>query len=320
MKTKILSLVALLSVALFSCQKSDLTLSASQEEALLKSTEVSLNDTWVESTSEKSCYEADYFSNSENLLRIIANGSGRLGKFINFDKGYHYLRGHGPDVTIDTASTGYPITITLEYGDSTVLSHGSVLSGTIEIVITGPKFTDGTTRTITYKDFSVDSIAIEGTIVEAFTRDTTTTISTSVNGDLTFTLPNGTVIERISQRVRNWVEGVNTPLDPEDDRIEITGNVTVNSSTGELYVKEIIEPLIRLGACEYYVQGIARITQDGEMISEIDYGDGTCDNTATVTAADGTTTEITLHEGGGKPTNNGKHGANSHSSNGKGKH
>jgi hypothetical protein len=294
MKTKILSLAVIITTGLISCQKSnDLGLVSSTEEQILKSTEIALNDIKVESVSDESCYEAEFYANAELDLRQNAKNKGRNGKLIDWRKDLRYQMGQCPDVSIDTAEAGYPITITLNYGDSTSLNNGKVLSGTIIIAISGPKFTDGTTRTINYVDFSIDSTGIEGTIVETFSGDNLISKKYAVNGDLTFTLPDGTVIDRISQKTHEWLEGIDTPLKFEDDVIQITGSVNMTSSTGDSYSKEIVEPLLRLGTCPYFVQGIINFTQNGEIISVLDFGNGECDNQATLTTG-GETIDIDL--------------------------
>lgn len=305
MKTRILSLSILLAFGVVACQKTNDVITAVDEATSLKSTEISLNDMHVESIADESQYEADIFSNSEKVLRSIANGRGKFGGYMDLRGGIRYQIGHCPDVEIDTAEAGYPITITLNYGDSTVLQNGRVLSGTMMVVITGPKFTDGTTRTITYTGFSVDSITVDGTILESFVGDNTETRKITVTSDLTFTFPDGTTYDRVGERVHNWLEGIDTELEFDDDKIEITGNVNVTSSTGDSYSKNIIEPVIRLGSCRYYVQGVVQITLNSEVISETNFGDGTCDNEATLTVGD---TVTTIELKGKMPKEKGKSG------------
>jgi hypothetical protein len=293
MKTKILSLAALISIGLISCQKSnDLVSSALNEEQILKSTEIAISDLNAESISDESCYEAEFYANSEQELRGIAGKKGRMGKLIEWKKDLRYQMGQCPDVKIDTANAGYPITITLNYGDSTVLENSRVLSGIITVEITGPKFTDGTTRTISYTGFSIDSVSIEGSIVETFTGDNITSRKFSVHGDLSITLPDGTVLDRIMNREHEWLEGIDN-MGFGDDVIQITGSVTTTSSTGDIYTKDIIEPLLRLGSCMYIVKGKTQLTQNGEVISEIDFGNGECDEIATLTTG-GETIDIVL--------------------------
>ena len=54
-----------------------------------------------------------------------------------------------PVITIEKTDGGFPITITLDYGDGTELLNGRIISGTITIVVSAPPRTDGATRTVT---------------------------------------------------------------------------------------------------------------------------------------------------------------------------
>jgi len=309
MKTRIFSLCILLAFGFVACQKTnDGTTTTSDEASSLKSTEISISDTHLESIAAESQYEADLLSNAEGIMRDIASQHGRFRKYLDVKGGLRYETGHCPDVVIDTADAGYPITITLNYGDSTVLHNGRVLGGEIMIVISGPRNTDGTTRSYTYTNFTVDSVVINGTLSETFNGDNSTIRTISEEDDLKFSYPDTVVYERIGQRVNNWLEGIDTELNPEDDKIEITGTVMVTSSTGDSYSKTITEPLIRLGSCKYFVQGITQITYNSEVISQINYGDGTCDNEAVLTIG---TTDSTITLNAGMPKHNkcpGNHG------------
>jgi hypothetical protein len=105
MKTSILSLAIIISTGLLSCQKSDdYGLASSNEEQILKSTEITLNDLKVEGVSDESCYEAEFYANAEQNLRQIAKEKGRFGKLIDWRKGLRYQMGQCPDVSIDTAN------------------------------------------------------------------------------------------------------------------------------------------------------------------------------------------------------------------------
>lgn len=283
MKTKIFIAAISIFTGFISCQKTDYLNQNPSTDDVLKSTEINVSDLRVEGIAQESGYEADFFSNSEQLLRQLAHLKGRNGRLMEKRQGLRYQIGQCPNVSIDTASTGYPITITLNYGDSTKLQNGRVMSGIITIEISGPKFTDGTTRTVKYSNFVVDSITVEGSINEHFIGDNVSARKISENGDLSFSLPDGTVINRVSNRVHKWLAGIDTPLDYSDDKIEITGNVNVTSSNGQSYSKTIVDPLIRFGDCPYFVQGKTQLTLNGTLTSDVDFGNGECDNKATLT-------------------------------------
>jgi hypothetical protein len=301
MRTKILSISVILAMGLFSCQTNDdADLVSSGDESDLKSTEIATSDILVESICEEADYEAEFFTYSEKLLREISHLTGRNNGLVDSKKLLHYQSGNGPDVAIDSAETGYPITITLDYGDSTILKNGKVLSGIIKIVISGDKNTDDATRTISYSDFTVDSVGVAGTMTELYTGGNDSTKISSTSGTVVFTLADGSTITRTSEKVREWLSGIDTPLEHDDDMVQVTGKVETSTSAGESFSKVITVPLFRTDNCKDYVQGVVQYFQNGTMIAELNYGDGECDGVATLTTSDGEIVEIDLS--GDKPT------------------
>ncbi|MDP3432344.1 MAG: hypothetical protein Q8T04_05190 [Bacteroidota bacterium] len=301
MKTKILALLVISSFAFFSCQKSDESMSTDQSDALLKSATITVNDLAVESVSQEANFETDFYAGYEHLLRQLAHfkgGKGNLlaghGRNLLAGKGHnHYVNGEAPLVSIDTAETGYPITITIDYGDGISTNHGRLIAGTVTIEISGEKNSDGSTRKITFADCVIDSIGINGISTETFNGDNTTIRKTTNISNVTFTLADETVIERVGINVREWLKGLDTPTDRTDDMIQTTGSINVVSSTGDNYSRIITEPLINLGNCRHHVQGIVQYSQNSVVIAELNYGDGTCDNLASMTSG-GETIEIEL--------------------------
>lgn len=296
MKTKSTVLAATLFFAFFACQKNDVTdTSAGLTDLQLKSASIALSDVAVESVSEEASYEAYFYSEYEHMLRHLVRVKGRKGNLLSGRGYFHYEAGMAPVVSIDTADAGYPITITIEYGDSTVTRHGRVISGQVVIEISGAKDTDGSTRKVSFIDCAVDSIGIDGTLSETFNGDNSSTRVLTTTSDVTFTLADGTTITRVGSDVREWLQGLDTTGDRSDDRIQITGILNVTSSTGDTYTREITDPLIRLGDCFHPVQGLVQYSQNSTVLATLDYGTGECDNLASLTT-DGTTVEIELRD------------------------
>ena len=307
MKTTIKALLLILTVAFFSCQKNDVINPATDLSDLqLKSATIAANDVAVENVAQEANFETFYFGGYERMLRELARVKGRKGNLFAGKSNMHYMNGLVPVVSIDTAEAGYPITITIDYGDEMITRHGREISGKVVIELSGPQNTDGTTRNISYIGCKIDSIGIEGTSTETFNGDNTTTRLLTNASNVNFTLPDGTVIVREGNTVREWLQGLNTPLECDDDMVQITGKINVSVSTGDNYVREITEPLIRLGDCRHPVQGIVQYTKNDALIAELNYGDGTCDNLATLTT-DGATVEIELKGMMPKAKTNGTH-------------
>jgi hypothetical protein len=284
MKTRNLILMSFLMIVFFSCQKDETT--TTTDETALKSGAIVAGDITVESVLSEANYEAELFSQSERWLRALSKF--KHGKK-NLFEGKHsnrYADGTFPEVSIDTAAAGYPITILIDYGDSTVLHHGKTISGTVSIEITAAKNTDGAKRIITYNGCKIDSVTITGTEVELFNGDNATTRKNTVTTDVSFVLDNGTKLARKGTAVHDWLEGLATQQEHSDDKIQKTGSVSVRSSDGNEWAKTIKNPLIRLGDCRNYVQGTVEYILNSNVVAVLDYGTGACDTTALLTVGD----------------------------------
>jgi len=187
-----------------------------------------------------------------------------------------------------TPQTGFPRTVTIEFTNWKV-GEQREKNGIIRIVITGPMHRQGTSRTITYENFTIGGNRIEGT--KTVTNVDGLNISIAlVGGKITF--QDGTTLTREMTRNRQWIAGTLTPRFIWDDEYRITGRVSGVNRAGNNYSVEITKPLIRKMACLWIVEGAVTMVS-GQRNLVLDYGTGTCDDIATVTA-NGETREITL--------------------------
>lgn len=295
MKTRILALIVILTFAFISCEKQDgldqttSDLSSSQ----LKSATLAVNDVAIDGVTQEANFETDFYAGYEHLLRQLAHFKGGKGNLLKGHKDMHYVNGQAPVVSIDTAASGYPIVITIAYGDSTVTKNGRVISGTVKIEISGKKGSDGSTRTITYTGCVIDSIGINGTSTQTFSSDTTSARKMTVSSNINFTLPDGTVINRIEDSVRTWIKGQDTEMERDDDMIQLSGSIKVKTSAGDTYERLITDPLVQIEDCHYPVQGVVQYDRNDSILATLNYGDGTCDNLAELTTG-GKTISIEL--------------------------
>jgi len=280
-----------------------------------KAAQITLNEVALESATTELEYEMNFYTNAEFALsqRFM------VGKMWRWNEKLRYKMNQCPGLSIESEDGGYPKTITLDYGDSTVLHNGTVLSGVIVIEISGPRSSVDYTRLVTYIDFGVDTLTINGTCLVTFDKENS--VFRTMTSDVIVEMDNGLTIERTSERTWEWIEGMDTELDQTDDVIQITGFSNAETSEGDIYRKDITEPLIRPRDCKYIVKGIVEITLNSELISTLNYGDGECDDVATLTK-DGESYEVDLagckmkyDNGQGKAHNNGSSNGNG---NGKG--
>ncbi len=181
-------------------------------------------------------------------------------------------------------------TITITYpAEGCTGPRGRVRKGTITIEYNERRLIPGAFRRISFVDFFIDDVQIEGTRTTTNTSEETSdspefTVEL-VGGKLTF--PDETFATRDANHVRTWVRA-NNPL---EDSSEVTGGANGQRRDGVNYEIEILERLVYKRSCRLEgvfipVQGIKQITS-GDNVAVIDFGDGRCDNLVTITVNGG---------------------------------
>lgn len=303
MKKVFYSLFAIgIGVAFYACTKNSDLVGGSTLKT--NANQLVASDAVVDNAVETTNYETDVFSTATPAVATYNSGlkgadllaadqkhrfRGLFDQFPGFK--HRYEHDSIPGFTFTATNGTYPVTMTMDYGDSTVLANGKVLRGSITVVISAAPNVSGSTRTVTFTNFSVDTMKISGTIVKIRTKDPMPKFTET--SDLTVTYKNGTVVTRKEDKQRAWTAGYLTQFDPSDDIMEITGSVKVSDSNGNSYSKIITSPLIKTGTCKYITKGVVEYKNSNGKFATIDFGDGTCDNVATKTTQDGTST-ITL--------------------------
>jgi hypothetical protein len=92
---------------------------------------------------------------------------------------------------------------------------------------------------------------------------------------------NGGTISWNSSREREWIQGFETG-NRWDDIYLITGEASGIRPNGSTWTREIINPLRIELACRFIVSGTVEIIPEGRPARILDYGNGDCDNVATV--------------------------------------
>lgn len=239
-------------------------------------------DAAIEEILTETDFEVDYFSGSNEAIRQSMTGPVQKNGWI-FPFGGRYMIGQCPNVTVDTLPGRFPLTITLDYGDSTMLSNGRVISGVILIEVSAPPLTNGAIRQVRCRNFNIDSIGIEGHYTCEFRLgDSTINGAFICTREMNFNFPDSTHIVCSSYRVRRWIRGLRTPFVPSDDEIHITGHSNFIGSEGNVYSREIIKRLVKTGDCRFITEGTIEFSVNGRQIGLLDYGNGTCDNIATL--------------------------------------
>lgn len=197
--------------------------------------------------------------------------------------------------------SSFPKTVVMDFGTGCA-SHGHLRSGKIKTVYTGRLTEPGKSATTTFENFKIDSVAIEGVH-----KLSNTTIPGSNQRQFTITITegkikgrNGVYVAYNSTQVQTQIEGNGTLL-PGDDIFRITGNskgTTVRANKPYSWNTEITDPLIKNFTCRWLSKGIRKTVRDGltansQWVSFLNFGNGTCDNSATLTI-NGNVRQITL--------------------------
>ncbi len=182
-----------------------------------------------------------------------------------------------------TISPGaFPKTITLDFGTAGCTSNNGVTrSGIVHITLSDSLRRPGSTAVMTFENYFVNGYHKEGTI----TWTNTSSVGTrSWHRDVTngrITAPDGRIWSHTSSRDITQVAGINTPRVLIDDAFTITGTGTVTNSNGVSRTSTILTALHKQVSCEHIDQGTVKY-QGPNHFATLDFGNGTCDNLATI--------------------------------------
>jgi hypothetical protein len=147
----------------------------------------------------------------------------------------------------------------------------------------GRRFMPGSTVVTTLEDYSINGIELDGV-------RTSTNVQTSTSEAPTFTVvledgvarfEDGREATRESSITWTWIRAAN----PVDNQLVIAEGSSAEgvSRNGRSYEVSLLEEMVFKRFCGIAVSGIKRYVIDGDKEITIDYGDGTCDRTVTIT-------------------------------------
>lgn len=198
-----------------------------------------------------------------------------------------------PTVTIDPNAT--PHTMTVDFGSTNcTAANGRTRRGVLFVTFTGAYGDSGTVITITPQNYYVNDHHVEGSkTVTNMGQNTAHQPYFNVTVDGSITAPDGSwTATHHSQRVRTWTSGSDTPS-WTDDAYTIAGNGYGVNRNGLPYTMAITNALHVNWGCPYITQGTLTLTPQDLPTRTIDYGNGACDGTFTVTVS-GITVTVTI--------------------------
>lgn len=158
--------------------------------------------------------------------------------------------------------------------------------GQILVTWSGAYKDPGHVHTITFNNYFVNDNQIFGTKTvtnNGLNQGGNLSYSIDVNGGIILSAVNGGgTISWTSQRTREFIEGSSTDT-RLDDVYLITGSANGISAQGNSFTALITNAVRKEMACYYLVSGTIEFSPSGKAKRIIDFGNGTCDNDATVT-------------------------------------
>ncbi|HEV8284592.1 MAG TPA: hypothetical protein VGQ09_09785 [Chitinophagaceae bacterium] len=200
------------------------------------------------------------------------------------------------NITIEhTSSTFFPVTYTLDYGNTGCQANdGHLRRGKMIITYTGGRLLyPGSTAAVTFLEFWIDSIRVDNsTVLTIANTGTVDKLQFTVDVQAKLTKTNGNYSEWHSHKVITRIEG-NTTNSPLDDTFKMEGYASGKTKRNDLIVAwkaEIIDPLIKKFTCRWISKGKVRIARENlssnsQWYGTLDYGfpTGICDNRAQLT-------------------------------------
>ena len=184
----------------------------------------------------------------------------------------------GPDV--------YPRLVTLDFGEGCTDALGRTRTGMMHLSMSAPWAEVGSLREVTFEEFTVtrpfQSVAIGVEGVRLLER-----LEPGEEGESRWARTISTVlthpdfnVSRDFEGIRRWIAGEG---DMEADQVWGLMGTGSHTRNGLTRTRTVIEELILDRACGETVSGVVEIDRPVLENGVMDFGDGTCDGTATLT-------------------------------------
>jgi hypothetical protein len=178
--------------------------------------------------------------------------------------------------------------VTINFGDGCEGNLGRIKKGKIITIASGRYREKGFSREITFDNFYINDYKIEGTkyvLNEGTNSNNKLTFSIHLENGKIIT-PGGKEITREFERTRTWIKGSDTPWFIWDDEYNIIGTANGVNRNDYSYTRTITDSLYITLGCGNIRSGIIEIVREDKPLINVDYGDGACDNKATITVND----------------------------------
>jgi hypothetical protein len=175
--------------------------------------------------------------------------------------------------------------ITADFGVGCADNIGNTRKGQILITYSGRRFLSGSSIVVTFKDYEINAVKMDGSYTLTNTTDSEETTPklniTLANGMLTW--PDGTTALRESQYTREWIR----TSGGFQDQLLVTGSATGQNRQMQAYTMTITQQLVFQKSClSSHPKFLATQGKEELIINptkiDIDFGNGACDEVVTV--------------------------------------
>lgn len=183
----------------------------------------------------------------------------------------------GPDTV---TNPGWPRIFTIDYGLGVVdsLDH-KTRKGKVICKFSNYWHITGSTMTITLLDYSVNNMSV--TVDSIYMLHKAQNTYTDVVYNAVCKTPDWS-LSWACNRTLTQTEGSTTPSEYYDDAFSLTGNANGVNRNGKKYTTTISAPIVKYTSCSWIESGRIDLTPDGLATRTIDFGNGTCDNQASL--------------------------------------
>lgn len=185
----------------------------------------------------------------------------------------------------------FPKVVTVDFGTGCTDNDGKFKSGKV-ILSFGKIWEPGSEVSVEYDNYTEDGAQLSGKIVLQNQSTQSAGVFTILAQNIQAADANGYTLGYNATETFTQTAGFATWWDHNDDVYDISGSANAVLTNGETVDWTIQTPLVKAANCFWVSAGTGLLDINGLAVG-VDYGDGTCDNKATLTI-NGQTYVVTL--------------------------
>lgn len=164
-------------------------------------------------------------------------------------------------------------TMKITYPETGCLENGVLKTGIINVSFTG-RWGAGVTATITFENYAVDAVTVNGTITATYDGLEPYPTFTVVATGMSMTFEGGKKITWASNNTYTMLTGIATPLNKDDDSWKISGSSEGTARSGKTFSRTETD-LLTSPDCKWFVGGMIELTIGADDVYKMTFGE-TC--------------------------------------------